>query len=279
VSLLFFDVSVDFDETWGESDSRQLEPIAALETLRVEFEKTANWRAFLKNGKQDLVTLRALDSSSEALVLHPSGVLRILQKAVPLDLSITRIGNRRITDGKRFSLAVTPGGLGEAGDVKENFAAAQFNDMSDQKKLAAPAFEDENGGLDLAPNGAALFSATAIKRVNRYELITIDTQGRRTLRGIFALAASLNKHFLKGNAVALSALSKKNALEKNPFASTVKTSSEGFTVAFAQDNKTFSQNATFASEAGARDFLARQIETDPSLNDKIHVVPNWELAA
>lgn len=279
VSLLFFDVSVDFDETWGESDSSQMEPIAAMETLRVEFEKTANWRAFLKDGKPDLVTLRTLDSSSESLVLHPAGVLRVLQKSVPLDLSITRIGNRKITDGKRFTLAVSPGGLGKAADVKENFAAAQFNDMSDQKRLASPAFEDENGGLDLAPDGAALFSATAIKRVNRYELITIDTQGRRVPLGIFALSDGLNKHFLKNNAVAQSALSQKNSLEKNPFTASVKTKGEGFTVAFSQDNKAFSQDASFESEAGARDFLAQQIKTDPALSNKIHILPNWELAA
>lgn len=279
ISLLFFDVSVDFDESWGQSDTSVLEPVQALQVLAAEFAKPQNWRAFTTAGKQELVSLRALDPAAEALVLHPNGVLRVLQKAAPLGIPIAKIGNRKITDGKLFRIASATAGLEKAADVREQFASAQFNTLSDQARLAAPAFEQQDGGLDLSPEGAALFSATAIRRNNRYELVTIDTAGRRRLLGLFALTSLLGAHLVKGSAVSLASVSALQAREKNPFATKVAAKTEGFVIATTETNTALAGAATFASEAGAKAFLDERVRTDPSLAGTMQVVASWELAA
>ena len=278
VTLLFFDISADFDITWGEESPAPLPPVNVLPVLVAEYGKKENWRTFLKGGRQELVTLRKLDPAADALVLHPSGVLRILQKAVPLGITISKVGNSKASDGKKFELSAVSAGFSKVGDVKEKFASAQFNDLSDQARLAAPAFENENGGIDLAPGGGALFSATVVKRTNRYELITIDTRARRSTKGLYVLKAALSARLLSGSAVAKSSLSAHNALQKNPFADKVAATSEGFAVAFS-DNNTAMAAASFVSEASAREFLGAQIRNDPALAGQIHVIPTYELAA
>src|SRR5688500_12742755 len=47
LSLLFIDVSADFDVTWGESRDTTLPPISVMPLLRSELEKLENWKAEL----------------------------------------------------------------------------------------------------------------------------------------------------------------------------------------------------------------------------------------
>lgn len=279
ISLLFFDIPVEFDETWGERRGGTLPDVAVLPLLRDEFAKKENWRAFLPEGKTELVSLRTIDASEDALVLHPVGKLRVLQKLVPLELSIAKLGNRKVTDGKSFKVSLVPGPVGKISAVNERFAAAQFNDLKDNEKLQAPAFEEHAGGFDLAPAGQASFSATAVRRSNRYELITIDTAGARKRKRFHNLHAVLNGRFLKGTAAAQSALSAQVKAQKMPFADKVVAKAEGFAVALSDNNKALGGTQMFASEAGAREFISAQLATNPAMAGRLHVIPSFELAA
>ena len=216
ISLLFFDIPVRFDETWGERRGNTLPPVSIMPLLETEFGKKENWRAFLPQGRAELVTLRQFAPEEEALVLHPAGTLRVLQKLAPLGISISKLGNRKSDDGKKFTVTAAPGVFSKLSDAKERFAAAEFNDLSDAQRLAAPAFESQDGGLDLAPQGQGTFAATAIRRTNRYELITIDSQGEqpRLKFRFHVLKSRFAGRFHKGTAAALSALSAQTKVQK-----------------------------------------------------------------
>jgi len=275
ISLLFFEISANFDVTWGESRDTTLAPIAVMPLLKAEFEKVDNWRALPPAGSNSLlVSLRKLDAAEANLVLHPIGTLRVSQKAAPLDLPIDKVGNQKPNDAKRFELRVTGGGLAEKSDTSELFALAQFQNMDDAAKLSRPAYEPQHGGLELSAQGRQLASAKMVKRVARYEEIIIDTNFRRFVRRFFP--GALFAHFLNGNAASKSALSRSRKRQLQPFDEKIKVNPEAYVVAFQSNNKAFSE--AFTSEASARVFMQSRIAQEPSLSDLLHVIPIYEAA-
>jgi hypothetical protein len=61
VSLLFFDISADFDITWGDAENTSLPKISILPEFIAELNKRENWSTVLSTGKNLLVTLRKID--------------------------------------------------------------------------------------------------------------------------------------------------------------------------------------------------------------------------
>src|SRR5262249_922971 len=110
LSLLFFDVSADFDITWGDKQDTTLPPIEVMPLLVGEFNKIENWRAELPRNNNLLVSLRPLEETA-GLVLHPVGALNISQRGVPLDLDIAKVGSQKVADAKRFSVKSKTTGL------------------------------------------------------------------------------------------------------------------------------------------------------------------------
>lgn len=272
ISLLFFDIDVDFDITWGEARDTQLEPIAVLPLIAAELGKADNWKALAPAASNLLVSLRKLDAEQEGLVLHPLGTLRVSQRAVPLDLTIDKVGNRSASDAHRFSLT-SGGALAKRSDLLESFAPAQYQDMPDAEKLSRPAFERQHGGLELAPAGEDLQSGAMIKRFNRYELTTIDTNFRRFQVRFHAFPRALFDHFLAGASIARSPLSAHVKHQREPFDDRIEVREEGFAVAAQATN---AATAFFPSEASARDFVAQQ---DAAVAGTLHVIPAFEAVA
>jgi hypothetical protein len=279
ISLLFFDIDVDIDITWGDADQTTLPPLPVLPKLVEELSKADSWRPLPPPGASLLVSIRKLPEAEGKIAFHPLGALQVSQRFVPLDAKLDRVGAQRPADGKRFWLDVTSTVFVERGDVQERFAPAQFEDLSDDQRLSRKAFEDRHGGIELSAAGAQLKSGASITRVARYDLITIDTNARRHRRKFSILGSILLTHFLAGASVALSPLSARTRKAKVPVQNGVRTKSEGFAVALQENNKSVSAATVFASEGAARDWMASAVANDRSLAGKIHVVPEFELAA
>ena len=280
ISILFFDFSVDFDVSWGEENDTALPAIAVMPLFQGEFEKLENWRAILPAGNNLLVSLRKLPEAEAALVLHPVGVLRVSQRAVPLDLTLDKVGNQKPNDVNRLTIAVGAGGLSKTGDVTEQFAPAQFRDFDDAQKLSQPAYGPEHGGLDLSVAGPQLASSRMVRRVVRYEEIIIDTGYKRFARRFGKFAGSLFEFFLRGASVSKSELSQFEKKKLQPFADKIVVQPESFTVAFQATNQAYAADSvSFVSAASAQDYLNRQIARDANLADTLHVIPEFEKAA
>jgi hypothetical protein len=278
ISLLFFDIDVDIDITWGERQDTSLPSIAVLPKLVEELSKTDNWRALPPPGSNLLVSLRALPDAAGQLALHPLGTLRISQRFVPLDATLDRVGAQRPSDGTLFSLAASSTTFEKRGDVDEQFAPAQFADLSDNDQLARKAFEPRHGGVALSAAGAQYESGAAIVRNNRYELITVDTNARRHRRPFARLGSLLFHHWLGGTAASLSSLSAKEKAAKVPVADGVTTAAEGFAVAMVADNSAASgESVYFTSEGAAREWMAGAVAADRALAGQLHVLPQFEL--
>jgi hypothetical protein len=259
----------------GEERDTRLPPVPIIPLLKAEFDKIENWKAELPKANNLLVSLRKLEGPSAALVLHPVGLLRVSQKAVPLDQDIERC-NQKPNDASG-STGSSANGLGKAGDRVELFALAQYKNMDDASKLSLAAFQPMNGGVDLSVSGQQLKSSMVVKRVVRYEEVIIDTNFRRHVRRFSEFVFSLFNHFLAGAAVSQSTLSKQYTSKLQPFDAKVKVNFEGYTVAFQSNNRPFTEQATFTSQAAAIDYMQQVIAEDPNRTEDLHVIPQFEV--
>jgi hypothetical protein len=280
LSFFFFSIDIGIDFTWGDDRDTSLPPVAVMPLLTAEFAKQSNWRTFLPAGSNLLVSLRQLDPSEAAFVLHPVGTLHVSQRLIPLDLTIDKIGAQAPTDANRFALSVVSGGLSDIGNLQEQFAPSQFQNANDATKLSQPAYVPMDGGIELAVSGISYASGTAITRIVRYDVTIIDTKLRRSFVKFFIFAGSLFNHFLSGASVARCQLSAFRKAQTNPFTEFVTVAPETFAVALRTDNTLFrSEAASFASQAAANDYIARAIAKNRTLADTLHVLPQFEMAA
>src|SRR5260370_41964806 len=76
------------------------------------------------------------------------GSLTVREKVVPLDVPISKFGNYTPADGSQFSIAgVTLGGNPTPSNpVQDAFGRGQFQQLSDNAKLPAPACEQFDCG-------------------------------------------------------------------------------------------------------------------------------------
>jgi hypothetical protein len=280
ISVLFFEISVDFETTWGESRDTMLPPIAVMPLFKTEFEKAENWRALLPEGADLLVSLRPLPPASTDLVLHPVGVLRVTQRRLPLELTLDKVGNQKPSDVQRLSVAVAAGGLAKVADTFEQFAPGQFKNMKDGDKLSSPGYGDELAGLDLSAAGSQLASSRMVKRIVRYEEIILDSNFKRFRRRFTAFAGGLFEFFLGGAAITKSDLSQRKKTQLQPFTEKVTVTGETYVVASKSTNQAHVGTARgFTSVASAREYMARQVASDPTLAGALHVIPGYEEAA
>jgi hypothetical protein len=219
-----------------------------------------------------------MEAGTTDLILHPVGSLKISQRAVPLGLTIDKVGNQKPSDANHFNVTVSTTGIEKKGDVEESFAVGQYFAKSDNELLSAKSFEPLKGGVELSVSGEQYRSSKAVKRVVRYEEIIIDTNYKRFVKKFFPWFGSLFSLFLNGNSVSLSAMSHKQQKQLKPFADKVQIGKTLYVVAHNEDNTPFHEDAIgFTSQTQAQEFLKQQIAADANLAKQLHVIPQVEM--
>lgn len=278
ISILFFDIHVPFSHTWGDVAGDVLPSIPAMPILVGELEKRENWVALPPSGGSISVSLRTIEET-ETLVLHPVGTLRVSQRAIPLDVSLEKVGNQKVSDVTSATVTVGGTSLRKKADVREPFASAQFREMAAADKLSAPAYEDRNAGIVISPSGSDTRTSHAVKRPVMHELVTIDESYKEHVRPLFNAGLAWFGRLLTGNAIARSPLSVASKRAKVPFSQKVVASAPGFVIARASDNAPLAAAATFGSHAEARDALAAHLRANPAAAGDFHVIPKAEAKA
>jgi len=181
VHIIFFDVSKSFSISWG--DSAPAQPILAvnvLPLLSAALADSRNWGTQLPTSAPALVSLRAPDAST--VVAHPLAQLEVHESIVPLGLQIARFGAAPISGASTFTVTdFRINGTAVRNEaVLDDFAPAQFFDLSDQDKLAGPSFEQHDAGVRLLPGLPV--SGPSLSKTITYETFYVDAPGadRRT---------------------------------------------------------------------------------------------------
>jgi hypothetical protein len=275
ITLLFFDLDVPFSLTWGDTADTVLDDVAALPIIQAELEKRDNWVALNPTGTRLSVSLRTIDAGDD-IVLHPLGELRVSQRAVPLELTITKVGNQKVSDVDRVSIIVTSDGLVTKAAASEPFATGQFQDLDAATRLSAPSYEQQVSGADIGIADPDLRSSHAVKRTVRHEVTIIDSNYKQHVRRFVNLGLAWFSKLLSSNATARSSLSTVVRSATAPFSDSVKASAPGYVIAHVDDNT--AQGGPFASHAAARDALAT-LNADPATTGQFHVLPAAEVNA
>jgi hypothetical protein len=282
IEILFFTFKARFDRTWGENQNTALPPIEVMPILEKEFNNNQNWQAITQISYGLLVSMRDISGQSSKdnniIVLHPLGSIKVSQRAVPLEKEIDLVGSQKPSDAKYFDLVNLVDFLAWGDIVYESFAPAQFFTMKASEKLSKCAFEKYEGGRQLiVKNGQTKTGLTTVRHV-RYELITIDTAFKRAKKQFHRGIDALFERFLTNNAATKSALSDRRKKDFQPFTETINTTDGNYVVANTMNNTLYEKApSAFLSQTEAEAFIVNEINNDPLMTDKIHVIPSSEV--
>jgi hypothetical protein len=176
--ILWWDVSIRVNVTLVGGAAP---PLAAAVNVSAQLSTTLNdpksWASELPPGQTRIVSLR--ESAGDGFLrVHPLGTLTVRQSVVPLNLQrdLDKFGDAPIAGARRFTVTrVAVGTADESNDViHDDFAPAQFFEMTDDAKLASPSFESMQAGLRIGSSEYALGFDQRVESPLAYETRIID---------------------------------------------------------------------------------------------------------
>lgn len=163
VKILFFEVGVDFDVTWGKKQNdSQRELVKVYSLFYEEWNKSENWETISSDDSGKLVYM--LNSKNQNDIVCPSDLISFSQCAVPLNTDMERYGEKEIDDYRKIEISsVTIGdetptakredsASGEYKLNKDSFAPSLIKNLTDDEKLAASSYKDMDSGFKLGNN-------------------------------------------------------------------------------------------------------------------------------
>jgi hypothetical protein len=178
ISLLFVSVGVDFDHTWGPSAPATLPGLDPwITALAPALADPASWRGEFPAGAYSFVTF-APDPGGEPVLLDPAAAVVLDEKAVPLNQLIERFAETTLPTPVRFDLSA-PAVNGVAVDPSDwspatnEFAPAQFSELTDDQKLSAESFVALPSGMAIGSTAASVGTSTGAALT--YDLIILDS--------------------------------------------------------------------------------------------------------
>lgn len=273
-TILFFDVSIDFDVTWGDDAPSQIEQgVDVMPLVKTALNDDRNWTATFPANTHATVTLKQIQQAPDSIVLHPFGVLAVSQKIVPLGVEINKFGNQKPSGATKFELTFVPGGTTE---VREEFAMANFLRLSDSEKISRKSFERLRSGLRFGTGDTSQYGANVQKEVN-YELSYVHKKKGLTIKGgLIRMLDSVLSMFSKGGAITKNSYSVSKYSGTTPPAR-VETGEPGYAVVNTSDLSLHASDMVAATSTEAYMLHDQLLAGDPSLRGKVMVVSNHEL--
>ena len=146
ISVLFWDVCMDFDIGWGSSPA-----VSAAVTddrlpadVRTAITMTKAWVAERPAADRTGLTFSrdASDAMAAGTLMHPDATVRVTQSTLPLGVFFNRYGRQRISAQRWSIIGVTVGQTtfrptGTA-EPAEQFVRGEFFDLTEDEQLTAP---------------------------------------------------------------------------------------------------------------------------------------------
>jgi Family of unknown function (DUF6603) len=185
-SILWWDISTTFDESWGSLAPVLTDLVDVAALLGAALAARENWTAQLPAGGDALVTL-APRRGDQAPRAHPLGRFAFSQQVAPLGLTLEKFGDsgvsgpdrfevESVTIGRRPITETTPGA--SSSPVRDHFARAQFLEVPEEDRLTRPSFEELDSGVQFS--SAAFETGPAVRVGMSYETAYLDLDSRQT---------------------------------------------------------------------------------------------------
>jgi len=276
----FLTIKVSFDKTFGEVREILLPDVPVLPLLKAALSDPGNWETQPVSGHHPLVTFKKIEKSNGQVIAAPFGVLTIQQKVVPLEMDIQHFGSQRPADGNRFSIeqvAVGDGKPLEKRNVDEQFAPAQFFEMTEAQKLASKSFERYPSGVRLEDSELLDVEYGVARKVD-YEMFYVDEQRDLVPQGepVQPDVLAFQTWLLRG-AVANSPLSQARNGQSALAPGAVRVMQEAFAVVRMSDLRLVEAGAQASSEASAHRMMQNLLRENSALENELLVVPMFEV--
>jgi hypothetical protein len=270
-------VSANFDVSFGDPQETHLDSIDVLAEMAKALGNLGNWRPRLPAGSNQHVTLRALPDPTTTLVLHPFGALEVSQKLVPLHVAVQRFGTQTPKAGSVFTLAEVKLGAEPAAvtNTREQFAPAQFFDLTDAEKLSRPSFADYDAGIVI---GGDLAAQTDFQRARDVVYESIYLPEPHPFSQLYVMADTLASYVALGSAVAQSPVSQArnsvSVLEQK-----FSLAPERYAVVSTDDLTMHAAELVFDNATAADQAVQRIVADRPEFFGAIQAVPMSAVAA
>ncbi|MBN1480006.1 hypothetical protein EH223_18920 [candidate division KSB1 bacterium] len=190
---------VPFNFTIGKKDEELLASKDISSILLGALRESANWAGALPPYMQMVTSLRSNTHAQEqkvsqdeaenkepnpvSVVVMPMCPLEIRQTVLPLKQELSQFGHHKPKNYNYFEItSISLADIDEAltaHDIQDYFAPAQFLEMEDEEKLAAPSFEKQPAGisicnLDPDTSEGFDFGEFCARKSIRYESVIID---------------------------------------------------------------------------------------------------------
>jgi hypothetical protein len=177
--VFFFKVTIRFDHRFGREEPQPLPPPVDVAALLAEaLGDRRNWTSAVPAADHSLVTLRSVQRAPAAERVHPLAELSVRQRIVPLNRPVTKFGNVPLGRDTTFTVAASGRGNSQlpfsSTFLQDSFAPAQYQEMSDDEKLARPAFESQDAGLQFGAEEVAYRYEVLPDTAIAYETLMID---------------------------------------------------------------------------------------------------------
>jgi hypothetical protein len=153
--VLWEDVSLDFDATWGDPAPLPAAPPPIEEELRRVFREPRAWVPDAVGAERSGVVLRPQRRGEEP-VLHPLGRLHARQQRVPFDVTITRYDGADLPAPQRWTIEGTrlnPSHAWSRGaTLRDEFPRSHYFALSESDQLSSRGFTQEVSGTLVAPD-------------------------------------------------------------------------------------------------------------------------------
>ena len=162
---------------WGTEQSLPAPSADPVALLRQALEKSAGFEAVAPVNRAGGVSFVAAEEGET--LIDPLGGARLTQTAVPLDVTIEKVGEGQIAGGPaRLDLDVfdANGQAVDTTDVDQSFVHGHFYNLTDAERLRATAFDTLKGGVEMVGPGLMGPTNKAIQSDYTYEYVEIPVQ-------------------------------------------------------------------------------------------------------
>jgi hypothetical protein len=147
-SILRWDVSVDFDKTWGPRRTARLDSVNPWEPLHRALLRNESWGSAVGQLQpvENFLSAELTDPNGgngtaeeqePALLVHPAGGIEVRETVLPLNMTLKTLGNAPVKIYKRFEVkSISSAGNGSSpledwSYIDEYFARAQYESLSE----------------------------------------------------------------------------------------------------------------------------------------------------
>ncbi|MEV0174616.1 DUF6603 domain-containing protein [Streptomyces sp. NPDC050803] len=159
ISVLFWDVELDFDIRWGSPPAvAQKGGRNPIEALTPELARSKAWAAERPAAERTALvfTTAANEKLNQGILVHPDATLRVTQRVVPLGVPISRFERRPVPAQTWTIKDVTLGTPRPAAglpSLSERFVPGEFFDLTEEAQLTEPAFVSRASGVRVGTDG------------------------------------------------------------------------------------------------------------------------------